>query len=347
MNSIYGNSLIPGGIGDLYFYDRTYTADNFKNKEELAQTDNVFVGRYVLVQAGETSGGHNEAWRKVVKNGKFDYERVAILDGATPTIRISDNATYGEDYFDPKKKVYDETASSTVNTIAIEKDGEYTNEGTYAMKLNINLPILGESVGQIYNVLYGSADLNKRITNVNAAPQNLANITIGNKTIKDDGLLGVLGAIQWDKINTSRSDWANTYLGLESEPGASQRLSNEYLKLSGESVMQDAAPIRWNGSSIAGDGKGALNITAQNIKATNTTITANKFYSESVNDVLSETQNVPYNYLQRVISKSGQPYILTDSSQYEKNASNGSVNLVDAELQKLPAGTIFFIPVDN
>ena len=346
MNSIYGNSLIPGGIGDLYFYDRTYTADNFTNKEELAQTDNVFVGRYVLVQAGETNGGHNEAWRKVIKNGKFDYERVAVLDGATPSIRIGDNLTYGKDYFDPKKKVYDETTSSAVNTIEIEKDGAYTDDGTYAMKLNINLPILGESVGQVYNVLYGSADLRKRSDNVDAAPQNLANIAIGDKTLKNDGLLGVLGAIQWDKIDTSRSGWANTYLGLDSEPAASQRLAKEYLKLNGESTMQDAAPINWYGSSIAGDGKGNLNITAQKINA-NGAITANKIYSTSVSGALDETQNVPYKYLQRVVSKSGQPYVLTNSSQYEKNAQSGAVTLVDTDLQKLPAGTIFFIPVES
>jgi hypothetical protein len=29
MNSIYGNTIAPGGIGDLYFYDRTYSRSDF------------------------------------------------------------------------------------------------------------------------------------------------------------------------------------------------------------------------------------------------------------------------------------------------------------------------------
>jgi hypothetical protein len=38
------------------------------------------------------------------------------------------------------------------------------------------------------------------------------------------------------------------------------------------------------------------------------------------------------------------PYIL-NQSQYTKN-SNGVINLNDENLNSLPAGTIFFIPVD-
>ena len=81
MNSIYGNTIAPGGIGDLYFYDRTYSRNDFATdsmRQAKAQSDGVFLGRYVLVESIGENDGHNEAWRKVMKSA-WQYSMPQLL----------------------------------------------------------------------------------------------------------------------------------------------------------------------------------------------------------------------------------------------------------------------------
>ena len=149
MNSIYGNTIAPGGIGDLYFYDRTYSRDDFATdnmRQAKAQNDGVFLGRYVLVESVGENDGHNEAWRKVMKNGVYDYERVAILDAATTQIRIGDEKNYGAEYFNPSNVFNGNIADSSEYSISLGEGG-YDANGKYSIPLNFNLPIFGEAVG--------------------------------------------------------------------------------------------------------------------------------------------------------------------------------------------------------
>ena len=149
MNSIYGNTIAPGGIGDLYFYDRTYSRDDFATdsmRQAKAQSDGVFIGRYVLVESIGENDGHNEAWRKVMKNGVYDYERVAILDAATTQISIGDEKNYGAEYFNPSNVFNGNIAGSSEYSISLGEGG-YDANGKYSIPLNFNLPIFGEAVG--------------------------------------------------------------------------------------------------------------------------------------------------------------------------------------------------------
>ena len=149
MNSIYGNTIAPGGIGDLYFYDRTYSRDDFATdsmRQAKAQDDGVFLGRYVLVESVGENDGHTEAWRKVMKNGVYDYERVAILDAATTQIRIGDEKNYGAEYFNPSNVFNGNIADSSEYSISLGEGG-YDANGKYTIPLNFNLPIFGEAVG--------------------------------------------------------------------------------------------------------------------------------------------------------------------------------------------------------
>ena len=146
MSNLYGNQMIPSDVSSLYFYDKTYTVG--EDLVKRAEDDGVFIGRYVLVKGnGENQKSHNKAYRKVVgENGALAYEEVAVLDGATPSITIGSTG-YGKEYFNTAT-VFSE-ASVGENTISISDDGGYDDNGTYAMSLNINLPALGESVGQM------------------------------------------------------------------------------------------------------------------------------------------------------------------------------------------------------
>ena len=345
MNSIYGNTIAPGGIGDLYFYDRTYSHDDFATdsmRQAKAQDDGVFLGRYVLVESVGENDGHNEAWRKVMKNGVYDYERVAILDAATTQIRIGDEKNYGAEYFNPSNVFNGNIADSSEYSISLGEGG-YDANGKYTIPLNFNLPIFGEAVGQVFNVLYGS---NNRSNNVIFASdkENLDKIQAGGKTLSEDGLYQVLSGIEWDKINSGQAQWAATYLELTNAPTDSERISSEYLRTDGGNNMSNA--ISWsNGGDInsiqennvpvltlsAGDGKVSIKNGAITSTATGT--------------LASDKQAVLYNHVKTLVSNNGMPYVLRQG-QYTKD-SNGAISLNDENLNSLPAGTIFFIPVDT
>lgn len=351
MNSIYGNTIAPGGIGDLYFYDRTYSRSDFATdsaRQAKAQSDGVFLGRYVLVESVGENDGHNEAWRKVMKNGIYDYERVAILDGATTQISIGDEKNYGAEYFNPSNVFNGNIAGSSEYSISLGEGG-YDASGKYSIPLNFNLPIFGEAVGQVFNVLYGS---NNRSKNVEFASnkENLDKIQAGGKTLPEDGLYQVLSGIEWDKINNDQAQWATKYLNLNGDPGDS-RLSLEYLMSNGGNSMTGA--LSWSSGGNINSVKDELNnvtltLTAggsnSKVSIKNNTEVTGAITSTAMGALVSNSQAVLYNHIKTLVSNSGMPYIL-NQNQYIKN-SNGVINLNDENLNSLPAGTIFFIPVD-
>lgn len=341
MNSIYGNTIAPGGIGDLYFYDRTYSRDDFATdsmRQAKAQNDGVFLGRYVLVESVGENDGHNEAWRKVMKNGVYDYERVAILDAATTQIRIGDEKNYGAEYFNPSNVFNGNVADSSEYSISLGEGG-YDANGKYTIPLNFNLPIFGEAVGQVFNVLYGS---NNRSNNVIFASnkENLDKIQAGGKTLSEDGLYQVLSGIEWDKLNSGQAQWAATYLGLTKAPTDSERISSEYLRTDGGNSMSNA--ISWTNG-------GNINSIQENDVPVLTLSSATKvdgaITSTATGTLASDNQAVLYNHVKTLVSNNGMPYIL-NKNQYTKDL-NGVISLNDEDLNSLPAGTIFFIPVDT
>ena len=351
MNSIYGNTIAPGGIGDLYFYDRTYSRDDFATdsmRQAKAQSDGVFLGRYVLVESVGENDGHNEAWRKVMKNGVYDYERVAILDAATTQIRIGDEKNYGAEYFNPSNVFNGNIADSSEYSISLGEGG-YDANGKYTIPLNFNLPIFGEAVGQVFNVLYGS---NNRSNNVTFASnkENLDKIQAGGKTLSEDGLYQVLSGIEWDKINSGQAQWAATYLGLTNAPAPGERISSEYLRTDGGNNMSNA--ISWsNGGNINStkiDNIPVLTLSATRdgkVSIKNTTEVAGAITSTATGTLATDNQAVLYNHVKTLVSNNGMPYVL-NQNQYTKD-SNGAISLNDENLNSLPAGTIFFIPVDT
>ena len=350
MNSIYGNTIAPGGIGDLYFYDRTYSRNDFATdsmRQAKAKSDGVFLGRYVLVESVDENDGHNEAWRKVMKNGVYDYERVAILDAATTQIRIGDEKNYGAEYFNPSNVFNGNIADSSEYSISLGEGG-YDANGKYSIPLNFNLPIFGEAVGQIFNVLYGS---NNRSNNVAFASNkdNLDKIQAGGKTLSEDGLYQVLSGIEWDKINSDQAQWAATYLGLTNAPAPGERISSEYLRTDGGNNMSNA--ISWsnggNINSIRENDIPVLTLSVSNGKVSikNTTEVAGTITSTATGTLKADNQAVLYNHVKTLVSNNGMPYVL-NQNQYTKD-SNGAISLNDENLNSLPAGTIFFIPVDT
>lgn len=341
MNSIYGNTIAPGGIGDLYFYDRTYSRDDFATdsmRQAKAQNDGVFLGRYVLVESVGENDGHNEAWRKVMKNGVYDYERVAILDAATTQIRIGDEKNYGAEYFNPSNVFNGNIADSSEYSISLGEGG-YDANGKYSIPLNFNLPIFGEAVGQVFNVLYGS---NNRSNNVIFASnkENLDKIQAGGKTLSEDGLYQVLSGIEWDKLNSGQAQWAATYLGLTKAPTDGERISSEYLRTDGGNNMSNK--ISWsnggNINSIKEDNVPILTLSSA-------TKVDGAITSTATGTLASDNQAVLYNHVKTLVSNNGMPYVLKQG-QYNKD-SNGVISLTDENLNSLPAGTIFFIPVDT
>ena len=353
MNSIYGNTIAPGGIGDLYFYDRTYSRDDFATdnmRQAKAQNDGVFLGRYVLVESVGENDGHNEAWRKVMKNGVYDYERVAILDAATTQIRIGDEKNYGAEYFNPSNVFNGNIAGSSEYSISLGEGG-YDANGKYSIPLNFNLPIFGEAVGQVFNVLYGS---NNRSNNVAFASnkENLDKIQAGGKTLSEDGLYQVLSGIEWDKLNSGQAQWAATYLGLTNAPTEDKRISSEYLRTDGGNNMSNK--ISWsnggNINSIKIDNIPVLTLSAEDkngkVSIKNTTEVAGAITSTAIDTLETDNQAVLYNHVKTLVSNNGMPYVLKQG-QYTKDDSNGAISLKDENLKSLPAGTIFFIPVDT
>lgn len=344
MSNLYGNQMIPSDVSSLYFYDKTY--ESSVNLDDMATSDGVFIGRYILVKGdGDNRQTHSKAYRKVVQGDKMAYEEVAVLDGATPSISVS-NVGYGETYFDANN-VFNEKEEKGTNSIYIN-EGTYTDDGTYAMKLNVELPIMGEAVGQVYNVLYGSNTATRK-DNVGNASSLMSNTSMNGKTLADDGLIGLLASIDWNSLGKiNEATYANKYLGLTSEPKST--IDTEYVKCAG-GKLTGSLSIELPAATGSAERELTLggyiafhpdDITFKKPLAMGTnTITSNPSFS-SISNTVIDTVVPNYGMIKRIVDTSGNAYVLK-SDDYEVN--NGTVTL--KSYADAPQGTIFFIPVSS
>ena len=102
-------------------------------------------------------------------------------------------------------------------------------------------------------------------------------------------------------------------------------------------------------NSIQEDNVSVLTLSARDrdgkVSIKNTTEVAGTITSTATGTLASDNQAVLYNHVKTLVSNNGMPYVLKQG-QYTKD-SNGAISLNDENLNSLPAGTIFFIPVDT
>ena len=103
-----------------------------------------------------------------------------------------------------------------------------------------------------------------------------------------------------------------------------------------------------NINSIQENNVPVLTLSARGGKVSikNTTEVTGAITSTATGTLASNNQAVLYNHVKTLVSNNGMPYILS-KNQYTKDDSNGAISLNDKDLNSLPAGTIFFIPVDT
>lgn len=336
MSNLYGNQMIPSDISSLYFYDKTY--DTGVDLDDKAKNDGVFIGRYILVKGDGDNKTHSKAYRKVIKNGVMAYDEVAVLDAATTSFNTT-SANFGNDYLD-SSKVLESVSNVSDNTISVTNSGVYNDEtGTYDVDLKINLPGMGEAVGQVYNVLYGKTN---RATSLGI---NLSDINVSGATIEDDGLVGVLNKVDWGHMDdVSSALWANTYLNLTKAP--TSNIAGDYLSLDGGTMRgsielpDNAITDGASDLSFEQDEKSGLNY----INITTNLQVANDIMC-STSASMSNTTVPNYEKVERVVNNDGKAYVL-ESGDYSVD-SNGTVTLTNTSYTNKPAGTIFFIPVSS
>ena len=102
-----------------------------------------------------------------------------------------------------------------------------------------------------------------------------------------------------------------------------------------------------NIDSIQENGVPVLTLSVSNGKVSikNTTEVTGEITSTAIGTLKADNQAVLYNHVKTLVSNNGMPYVLS-KGQYTKD-SNGAISLDDENLNSLPAGTIFFIPVDT
>lgn len=344
MGNLYGNQMIPNDISSLYFYDKTYSYDDLKSETlaSKALNDGVFIGRYILVKGNGDSKTHSKAYRKVIKDGQMAYDEVAVLDAATTSFNTT-SAAFGASYLDPAT-VLNTPSDLSANTIQVTNSGVYNETtGTYDVDLQINLPSMGEAVGQVYNILYGTTN------RADSRNISLADIKVGGATLEADGLVGLLKQVDWDHMNdVSKAQWANTYLGLNEAP--TKTIGAEYLALKGGTMtgsikLENDANINGSGSNIAFV---AANDNSENPVAAHVSIDTNLSVTNAITSnpgaSMSTTTMPNYEKIERLINNDGHAYVLADSD-YTNN--NGTITLTNAAYKSKPAGTIFFIPVKS
>lgn len=355
MSNIYGNQIIPNDVSSLYFFDKTYDSDELSNensRKSHAEEDGVLIGRYVLSRTVDTSGNSltiNKVFRKVATSEGVDYEQVAILDAVTPTFRAA-TVNINKELFDvnnTKFKGYIPT--STNNTISISAAGtrDYTKTGApIEHDVEINLPVLGETVASMNNLMYGQTNRRWVVDNVN----NLAgNIDANGRTLKADGIIGVLGSLNWAALkDANKVAWALKYLKITEDPGQT-KISDDYLSLGG-GTMKNGAQINWadenvslrgsiNSLSLSVPGQSISLNANQGINMTNTIVGSLKVGQSPVDD----KDAVRYNEVKRLVSQGGMPYILSSSDI--TGGAPGDITIQASKYSNLPANTIFFVKV--
>lgn len=358
MSNIYGNQIIPNDISSLYFFDKTYDSDELSeenSRKSYAEEDGVLIGRYVLSRTVDTSGNSltiNKVFRKVATSEGVDYEQVAILDAVTPTFHTK-TVNINKELFDVNNTTFKgyvpTSTNSTDNTISISAAGtrDYTKVGApIEHDVEINLPVLGETVASMNNLMYGQTNRRWVVDNVN----NLAgNIDANGRTLKADGVIGVLGNLNWTALNDAgKTAWALNYLNITEDPGQT-KISDDYLSLGG-GTMKNGAQINWadenvslrgsiNSLSLSVPGQSISLNANQGINMTDTTAGSLKVGQSPADD----KDAVRYNEVKRLVSQGGMPYILSSSDI--TGGAPGDIQIQASKYSNLPANTIFFVKV--
>lgn len=355
MSNIYGNQIIPNDISSLYFFDKTYDNDELSeanSRKSYAEEDGVLIGRYVLSRTVDTSGNSltiNKVFRKVATSEGVDYEQVAILDAVTPTFRAA-TVNINKELFDVNNNKFNGyIPTSTNNTISISAAGtrDYTKAGApIEHDVEINLPVLGETVASMNNLMYGQTNRRWVVDNVN----NLAgSIDANGRTLKADGIIGVLGSLNWTALkDANKVAWALKYLKITEDPGQT-KISDDYLSLGG-GTMKNGAQISWadenvslrgsiNSLSLSVPGQSISLNANQGINMTDTTAGSLKVGQSPVDD----KDAVRYNEVKRLVSQGGMPYILSSSDI--TGGAPGDIEIQASKYSNLPANTIFFVKV--
>lgn len=368
MSNIYGNQIIPNDISSLYFFDKTYGDDELSNKnlrKQRAEDDGVLIGRYALSRKAGIKGKSltiNKVFRKVATSEGVDYEQVAILDAVTPTF-CTNTVNINKELFDVNNttfKGYVPTSTNSAdNTISISATGprDYTKVGApIEHDVKINLPVLGETVASMNNLMYGRTNRAQIVQGANAL---VSNIKVGGRTLKADGVIGVLGSLDWAALsNASKTAWALKYLKITKDPGDA-KISDDYLSLNG-GIMTNAATIRWAGAEAdtfltgVGGAKGTgsllLHGGGEYISLNkNDGITMTRVTADSLKVGLpprDDKDAVRYDEVKRLVSQKGTPYILTPE-EITRNGDTPGANIIQVpdKYSNLPKNTIFFVKV--
>ena len=368
MSSIYGNQIIPNDISSLYFFDKTYDNDELSeenSRKSYAEGDGVLIGRYALSRKAGVEGKSltiNKVFRKVATSEGVDYEQVAILDAVTPTFRAA-TVNINKELFDVNNTTFKgyvpTSTNSTDNTISISATGprDYTKVGApIEHDVEINLPVLGETVASMNNLMYGQTNRAQIVQGTNAL---VSNIKVGGRTLEADGVIGVLGSLDWKALsNASKTAWALKYLNITEDPGQT-KISDDYLSLNG-GIMTNAATIRWEGAeadafltgSSNAEGAGSLLLYGGGEYITlnkNDGITMTNVTADSLKVGLpprDDKDAVRYNEVKRLVSQGGTPYILTPEEVEHNGGTPGANTIyVPDEYSDLPKNTIFFVKV--
>lgn len=367
MSNIYGNQIIPNDVSSLYFFDKTYDDDELSNenlRKQRAEDDGVLIGRYALSRKAGVEGKSltiNKVFRKVATSEGVDYEQVAILDAVTPTFHTK-TVNINKELFDVNNTTFKgyvpTSTNSTDNTISISATGprDYTKVGApIEHDVEINLPVLGETVASMNNLMYGQTNRAQIVQDTNAL---VSNIKVGGRTLEADGVIGVLGSLDWKALkDANKVAWALKYLKITEDPG--QTISDDYLSLGG-GIMTNAATIRWAGAeadafltgSSNAEGAGSLLLYGGGEYITlnkNDGITMTNVTADSLKVGLRPRDDkdvVRYDEVKRLVSQGGMPYILTPE-EVERNGDTPGANTIQVpdEYSNLPKNTIFFVKV--
>lgn len=368
MSNIYGNQIIPNDVSSLYFFDKTYDRDELSDenkRKSYAEEDGVLIGRYALSRKVGVKGKSltiNKVFRKVATSEGVDYEQVAILDAVTPTFRTN-TVNINKELFDVNNTTFKgyvpTSTNSTDNTISISATGprDYTKVGApIEHDVKINLPVLGETVASMNNLMYGQTNRAQIVQGTNAL---VSNIKAGGRTLKADGVIGVLGSLDWKALsNANKVAWALNYLKITKDPGQT-KISDDYLSLGG-GIMTNAATIRWAGAEADAFLTGSSNaegIGSLLLYGGGEYISLNKNDGITMTNVTADSLKVGlrprddkdvvrYDEVKRLVSQGGTPYILTPE-EITRNGDTPGANIIQVpdKYSNLPKNTIFFVKV--
>ena len=202
------------------------------------------------------------------------------------------------------------------------------------------------------NLMYGQTNRAQIVQGTNAL---VSNIKVGGRTLEADGVIGVLGSLDWKALkDANKVDWALKYLNITEDPGQT-KISDDYLSLNG-GIMTNEAKIQWAGTNAYLKGNDTGDVSSLYLGAGNQSIRLNSKTGISMTDTMAtnlEVQNPPisthdvvrYEEVQRLVSQGGMPYILS-SSDITKNTA-GDIKIYASNYSHLPANTIFFVKAGN